>query len=400
MMITETAKSAWRSLTSNGMRTLLTMLGMIIGTAAVVAVLGIGEGARSSVESRIRSMGANLMTVRPGSASAGGIRGGQVKTLTLEDAEALSKLDGVKAAAPETSGSAQLRYMTKNTNASVTGITASYNDVRALTLSSGVGISELDDTQRSRVTVIGSNVARDLYGTESPLGTRLQINGTAFRVVGVLTEKGSSMGSPDDAIFVPLATHQSVLFGGDHVSSISLQLTNEDKSDDVKAQVERVLRLRHKLTDKAPSDFQIQSQTEMLATMDQVTGTFTALLGSIAAVSLIVGGIGIMNIMLVSVRERTREIGVRMAVGARRSDVLTQFLVEAIIVSLAGGLIGVGVGYGAAALLAKLGQWSTVVPLYGVLMALGVSVLIGVVFGVGPARRAAKLDPVEALRFE
>ncbi|KYF85918.1 ABC transporter permease [Sorangium sp. So ce388] len=400
MLIKETAKSAWRSLASNRLRTLLTMLGMIIGTAAVVAVLGIGEGARSSVEGRIRSLGANLLMVRPGSASTSGVRSGTVKTLTEDDAEALKGLDGVAAVAPERSGSAQLRYMASNLNASVTGITPAYLEVRSLSMGSGVPFSDLDQQQRARVVILGANVARQLYPGSSPLGTRLQINGSAFRVVGVLAEKGSGMGSPDDGVFVPLSTHRSVLFGQDHLSTISLQLASEDRSDTVIAQLEQLLRLRHRLRADQPSDFEVRSQAEMLATMGQITGTFTTLLGSVAAVSLIVGGIGIMNIMLVSVRERTREIGVRMAVGARRRDIMRQFLVEAVVVSLAGGVAGVGLGYGAAVLLSRFGEWATIVPPYAVGLALGVSILIGITFGVGPARRAARLDPVEALRFE
>ncbi|XYH93083.1 ABC transporter permease [Sorangium sp. So ce1128] len=400
MLIKETAKSAWRSLASNRLRTLLTMLGMIIGTAAVVAVLGIGEGARSSVEGRIRSLGANLLMVRPGSASTSGVRSGTVKTLTEDDADALKALDGVAAVAPERSGSAQLRYMASNLNASVTGITPAYLDVRSLSMGSGVPFSDLDEQQRARVVILGANVARQLYPGGSPLGTRLQINGSAFRVVGVLAEKGSGMGSPDDGVFVPMSTHRSVLFGQDHLSTISLQLASEDRSDTVIAQLEQLLRLRHRLRADQPSDFEVRSQAEMLATMGQITGTFTTLLGSVAAVSLIVGGIGIMNIMLVSVRERTREIGVRMAVGARRRDIMRQFLVEAVVVSLAGGVAGVGLGYGAAVALSRFGEWATIVPPYAVGLALGVSILIGITFGVGPARRAARLDPVEALRFE
>ncbi|NUP05981.1 MAG: FtsX-like permease family protein [Polyangiaceae bacterium] len=401
MMILEVAKSAWRSLASNRLRTLLTMLGMIIGTGAVVAVLGIGEGARSSVETRIRSLGANLLTIRPQSAAgSGGVRSGAVKTLTRDDALALAKLPGVKAVAPENSGSAQLRYMEKNKNASVVGVTGAYVEAKSLTMGSGVAINDLDDEQRSRIVVVGANVAKELYGSASPLGTRLQINGIAFRVVGVLAEKGSGMGSPDDGVYVPLATHQNVLFGQDYLSTISLQAASEGESASVKASAERLLRLRHKLRDDQDDDFEVRSQTEMLETMNQVTGTFTALLGSVAAVSLIVGGIGIMNIMLVSVRERTREIGVRMAVGARRSDILLQFLFESVVVSLAGGALGVALGYGAARVLASFGQWSTVVPMYAMVLALGVSALIGIAFGVGPARSAAKLDPVEALRFE
>ncbi|HVJ14824.1 MAG TPA: ABC transporter permease [Polyangiaceae bacterium] len=401
MMLRETAKSAWRSLASNRMRTLLTMLGMIIGTAAVVAVLGIGEGARGSVEGRIRSLGSNLLMVRPGSASgAGGVRSGAVQTLTLEDATALARLDGIAAVAPENNGSAQLKYLSKNDNAAVTGITPEYLEVRSLSVASGVGISEIDVQQRTRVVVIGAGVASELYAGVSPLGTRLSINGKAFRVIGILGEKGSGFGSPDDSVFIPISTHQAVLFGQDYLSSISLQLRDEKEVADVSARLDQVLRLRHRLRDDQPSDFEVRSQAEMLETMSQITGTFTALLGSVAAVSLIVGGIGIMNIMLVSVRERTREIGVRMAVGARRSDILRQFLFEATAVSFAGGVAGVALGYAAAFLLARVGQWAAVVPPYAVMLALGVSIVIGVAFGVGPARRAAKLDPVEALRFE
>jgi putative ABC transport system permease protein len=401
MLIRETVKSAWRSLASNRMRTLLTMLGMIIGTGAVVAVLGIGEGAKSSVEGRIRSLGSNLLMVRPSFvAGGGGVRSGSAQTLTQRDAEALLALEGVSAAAPEMNASAQLRYLSKNQNASVVGVTPAYFDVRALPVLSGVTISDLDEQRRSRVVVIGANVAEELYGGASPLGTRLQINGNAFRVMGVLGAKGSGMGSPDDSVFVPLSSHESALFGKDFLSSISLQLASEDQAASVVSQIEQLLRLRHRLRSEQASDFEVRSQAEMLQTMGQITGTFTTLLGSIAAVSLIVGGIGIMNIMLVSVRERTREIGVRMAVGARRGDIMRQFLFEAVAVSLAGGAIGVGIGYGTAQLLARFGEWQTIVPPYAIGLALAVSIVIGIAFGVGPARRAARLDPVEALRFE
>ena len=238
MLIRETIKSAWRSLASNRLRTLLTMLGMIIGTGAVVAVLGIGEGARSSVESRIRSLGSNLLTIRPGSASAGGVRSGIVTTLTRADAEALAELDGVAAVAPEMIGSAQLRYMASNLSAIVTGITPSYMEVCSLAVASGVGFSDLDERQRARTALIGANVAKQLYAGASPLGSRLQINGSAFRVIGVLAEKGAGMESPDDGVYVPLSTHQAALFGQDHLNTISLQLMNEGDAADVMARIE------------------------------------------------------------------------------------------------------------------------------------------------------------------
>jgi len=401
MLVRETAKSAWRSLASNRLRTVLTMLGMIIGTGAVVAVLGIGEGAKSSIEGRIRSLGSNLMMVRPSFiAGTGGVRAGTAQTLIKKDADALLALGGVAAAAPEMNASAQLRHDSHNQNASVVGVTPTYFDVRALAVQSGVAISDMDEQRRSRVVVIGANVAQELYGGGSPLGEKLQINGAAFRVIGVLAAKGAGFGSPDDSVYVPLSSHESALFGRNYLSSISLQLASEEQAAAVASQAEQLLRLRHRLRSEQPSDFEVRSQAEMLETMGQITGTFTALLGSIAAVSLIVGGIGIMNIMLVSVRERTREIGVRMAVGARRRDILRQFLFEAVVVSLAGGAIGVGIGYGAAQLLARFGEWQTIVPPYAIGLALGVSIIIGIAFGVGPARRASRLDPVEALRFE
>jgi putative ABC transport system permease protein len=400
MMLGETIRTAWRSLTSNRMRTALTGLGMVIGVAAVVAVLSVGEGAQSQVEGRIRSLGSNLLTVRPESAR-GAVRSGSVQTLTIEDAEALRQIPGVAHISPEVSGNAQLRYREQNRSASVVGVMPDYLQVRALEIGQGLGISELDVRERQRVAVIGSTIAKELFPNESALGARMQIRGVAFRVVGILAEKGDSgFMSPDEMVLIPISTHQGSLFGQDHLSSIGIAVATEPEMALVQSAAEQLLRLRHKLRDDQENDFQIRSQTEMLATLNSVTGTFTALLGSVAAVSLLVGGIGIMNIMLVSVRERTREIGVRMAVGARRRDVLLQFLVEAVVVSLFGGILGLALGYGAATLIAKLGGWPTIVPSYAVMMSLAVSVSVGLLFGVGPARRAAKLDPVEALRQE
>lgn len=401
MVVKETLRSALRSLSSNRLRTALTALGMVIGVAAVVAVLAIGEGARASVERQIRALGSNLLTIRPARAVVGGVRGGPVETLTREDVEALARLEGVSAASGEATASAQVKYLENNLQSSVVGVTPSYMTIRSLEVASGLGFSEDDDAQRRRVAIIGANVAETLFGTASPLGERIQIRGVAFRVTGVLAAKGEvGMTSPDDLVLVPLATHQGALFGLDYLTNVSVQVTSEDVSDDVQTRIETLLRLRHRLAEDAENDFEVRSQTEMLATMDEITGTFTMLLGSVAAVSLLVGGIGIMNIMLVSVRERTREIGVRMAVGAKRRDILLQFLVEAIVVSVAGGLVGVLVGHGAASLVARVAGWETIVPFYASVLSLGVSVLIGVVFGVGPARHASALDPVEALRHE
>lgn len=401
MMLGETLGTAWRSLTSNRLRTALAGLGMVIGVAAVVAVLAVGEGAKGSVEGRIRAMGSNLLLVRPGSAQSGGVRGGSVQTLKLADAEVLRSLPGVVAVAPEVSGNAQIRYLDHNRSGSVVGVTPDYLEVRALEVAMGLGLTDLDLQQRARVAILGANVVKDLFPGETPLGRRIQIRGIAFTVIGVLAEKGDAgYSSPDDIVLVPLTTHQNVLFGQDALSALSVNVADEKEADTTQAAITQLLRLRHALPDKVEDDFQIRSQTEMLATLGAVTGTFTALLGAVAAVSLLVGGIGIMNIVLVSVRERTREIGVRMAVGARRRDILRQFLVESVVVSLAGGAVGLLLGFGAAYLIAQVGGWSTSVPTYAVVMSLSVSVAIGLLFGVGPARRAAQLDPVEALRQE
>ncbi len=400
MLIRETVRTAWRSLVTNRLRTALTALGMVIGVAAVVAVLAIAEGAKASVEGQIRSLGSNLMQVRPGRARVGAVRAGSVETLSRGDAQAIAQIPGVRAVSPECNGTAQIRYLESNSSASVIGVTDQYLAIRSIEVAQGLGFTTLDEEQRTRVAVLGAGIARTLFGDESPIGARIQIQGTAFRVVGVLEEKGESFSSPDDNVFVPLSTHQGVLFGTPFLTGISLQIADEGETYAIQERIEQLLRIRHRLAPEAENDFEVRSQTEMLQMMGAVTGTLTALLMSVAAVSLLVGGIGIMNIMLVSVRERTREIGVRMAVGARRRDVLYQFLVEAVVVSFSGGVVGLLLGYGAAEMIARFGGWETIVPTYSLGLALSVSVVVGLVFGVGPARRAAGLDPVEALRQE
>ncbi|MEO1231642.1 MAG: ABC transporter permease [Myxococcota bacterium] len=400
MRFAEVLRTAWRSLTSHRLRTALTALGMIIGVAAVMAVLSMGEGAKASVESRIRSLGSNLMTVRP-ARGRGPVRGDRVQTLSVEDAEAIRSLYGVAAVSAERAGTARVKYREANLSTSVMGVSPSYLAIRSLDVAQGIGFSEDDDRARNRVTVIGATVARELFGNAPALGRRLQVAGHRLTVIGVLEAKGDvGFSSPDDYVLVPLAVHQGVLFGSGHVSSISVQVEREDLSGEVQARLEDLLRLRHALPPGVEDDFEIFSQAEMLQTMSVVTATLTMLLGGVAAVSLLVGGIGIMNIMLVSVRERTREIGVRMAVGARRRDILRQFLVEAVVVSSFGGLCGLGFGVLIAAVLARLGDWPLRIPGYGYILALGVSVTIGLVFGVGPARHAARLDPVTALHQE
>ena len=396
MMLRETARSALRSLASNRLRTALTALGMVIGVAAVVAVLAIGEGAQASVTNQIRALGANLLYIRAGRTPTG-----IAQTLTVEDARALARLRGVASVAPEANGSGVVSYLGNSQSGTVKGVTADYLEMRALTVRSGLGIRQSDLDQRRRVVVLGANVATELFGGQAAIGARVQIRGMTFRVVGVLAAKGDAgYTSPDDEVYVPLTTHQGSLFGLRTLTGINVRVEDEDDAPRLVRRVTEVLRARHRLQSHQDDDFWVRSQAEMLQTMNQVTGVFTALLGSVAAVSLLVGGIGIMNIMLVSVRERTREIGVRMAVGARRRDILLQFLVEAVVVSIAGGLVGVLLGVVMAIGIAKVGEWPLVIPSYGVALSVLVSITIGLVFGVGPARRASQLDPVEALRHE
>ncbi|MBI5489435.1 MAG: ABC transporter permease [Deltaproteobacteria bacterium] len=401
MLLWETLGTAWKALGASKLRTALTTLGMVIGVGAVVTMLAMGEGARAMVEGKIRSLGTNLLSVTPGAPARGPVRTGSVETLTWDDARAIAELREVARVSPESMGSAQVRYLAKNMTSGVVGATVPYLAVHSYDLTAGTAFSDNDLLARRRVAIIGANVARTLFGNLSPVGERIQIKGMSFKVLGVLEEKGNEgFSSPDDQILVPLSTHQAALFGRDYLSSIALQVASEEATSRVQTEIKRLLRLRHRLGASAEDDFDVRSQQEMLQVMGQVIGIFTALLGSVAAVSLLVGGIGIMNIMLVSVGERTREIGLRMAVGARRRNILLQFLVESVIVSVAGGLVGLGLGAVGAAGVASVAGWPMVVPVYAVVLALATSFGVGLVFGVSPARRAARLDPVEALLHE
>jgi len=401
MIFWDILRSAVRSLVANRLRTFLTMLEVVIGVGSVLAMIALGEGARKSVENSIKSMGTNLLWVRPGADQHGPVRGGAVETLLLEDADAILGISNVVAIAPEVSKNAQAKYLSNNFNTGIVGTTHSYMSVRSFEINEGDFISERDVMARRRVAVLGAEAATELFADAPPVGERIQIKGISFEVIGVLKAKGEAgWSNPDQQIIVPISVAQKNLFGMKYVTNIGVQLDDEKNMEETQKEIKELLRTRHRLREDAESDFNVRSQTEMLQRMSEVTGTFTALLGGVAAVSLLVGGIGIMNIMLVSVRERTKEIGIRKAVGAKDKDILTQFLIEATVVSVIGGMLGIGMGYGIAILISKLANWVTIVPLYSIVLAVGTSAGIGLIFGVWPARIASKLDPVEALRYE
>ncbi len=418
MNLTETFRVALSSLVSNKMRSALTMLGIIIGVGAVIALMSVGQGAQASITSQIQSMGTNLLFVSPGSTSSSGVRSaaGSAQTLTYQDAEAIAaNVPQVAAVAPESSYFGQVIAGGSNVNTRITGVTPEYESVRDWQVSDGEFITQSQLDSASMVVLLGSNVASSLFPDGNAVGQTVSIgfaNNTRmqFKVTGVLESKGSqAMGNQDDTILIPLTTMQRKVSvsrtssGGLTVSTINVQVTSSDKSvmNQAVQNIGDLLRQRHKVTE---DDFTIRSQEDMLSTATQVTGVLTALLGAIAGISLIVGGIGIMNIMLVSVTERTREIGIRKAIGAKRKDILTQFLVESVVVSVAGGIIGISIGVGLAILLSGVSvggqKMQTEVSMSAILMAFGVSTAIGVFFGAYPANRAASLNPIEALRYE
>src|SRR5438874_9874295 len=413
---------ALRALGANKLRTTLTMLGIIIGVSAVIALMSIGRGAQAQVSSQIQGLGTNLLFVRPGAQrDQGGVRSNtnQAPTLTLDDSDAIAALPNVTASAPEVDTGAQLLANGNNWNTRVTGVTDAYGTVRNTPIASGDWISKTEVDGRSSVVVLGDTVAQQLFPDGDPIGQNVRMSvggrtGTNFRVIGVAQAKGASgLGNTDDTVYVPITTVMARLFaqrtarGAPNVSTINIQVTSESVMDATVSQIGDLLRTRHKV---AQDDFTIQSQQDFLNTFNQVAGTFTLLLGAIAGISLVVGGIGIMNIMLVSVTERTREIGIRKAVGARRRDILPQFLIEAIVVSVLGGVIGIAIGTGLSALIGNVqvpgngggagSNLPTQVGADSVMLAFFVSAAVGLFFGIYPATRASRLNPIEALRYE
>ena len=413
--MTGAVRVALRALGANKLRTTLTMLGIIIGVAAVIALMSIGRGAQAQVTSQIQSLGTNLLFIRPGATQQGGVKSsaGQAATLTLDDADAIASLANVVASAPELDTGAQLLANGQNWSTRVIGVTDEYSAVRNTNVANGDWIARQQVDARSSVVVLGDTVAQQLFGDADPVGQTVRMSvggrtGTNFRVIGVAEAKGASgFGNQDDQVYVPITAAMARLFaqrtarGAPNVSTVNVQVISEAAMDETVAQIGDLLRSRHKV---AQDDFTIQSQQDFLNTFNQIAGTFTLLLGAIAGISLVVGGIGIMNIMLVSVTERTREIGIRKAVGARRRDILTQFLVEAIVVSVLGGALGIGIGSGVSALISQIpfgGQsLQTQVGPDSIALAFCVSAAIDLFFGIYPATRASRLNPIEALRYE
>jgi len=392
------------SIFSNKLRSFLTMLGIVVGVAAVITMIAIGQGASVQITQRISQMGANLLMVRPGAERMGPARGasGSVTSLKYEDAQAIAEqCPSIAKVDASYSRNAQVVCGNKNTNTNINGVTPNFPGVNNFPIGKGSFITENDNRLMRRVAVLGKTVVKDLFGGEDPTGQYIKIKRSNFQVIGVMSEKGGSgFRDQDDVIFIPLKTAQKRLFGVDYVSVINVQAKSQDVMEKAPIEISRLLRERHRLRTSEADDFHVDSQADILSTVQETGKTFTMLLAGIAIVSLVVGGIGIMNIMFVSVTERTREIGIRKAIGAQKRDILGQFLVEAVIVSLSGGLVGILLGIVATRLASQFGGWPTVVTSASVLLSFSFAFGVGLFFGFYPARKAALLNPIDALRYE
>lgn len=403
-LITET----FSALLSNKVRTSLTMLGIIIGIGSVIAMVAIGQGAQVSIESSIQSIGSNLIMITPGSQrgiggyQAAGQRG-SAKTLLQTDAQAIKKqVSGIKELAMELTGRYQITAKGTNTNTSVVGTTPNYTTVRNVQIAEGGFISDQHINTRAKVAVLGKTTATDLFGEDASLiGQAIRINGMQFKVVGITVEKGGSgFSNQDDIIYIPFTTAQQFLFGGEFVTSIDIEAESAEVMTQIQEDITSLLRTRHNLAEDASADFSIMNQNDIVETASSVTGTFTILLGAVAGISLVVGGIGIMNMMLTTVTERTREIGLRKAIGAKKRDINKQFLAEAIILTVVGGILGIVLGTMISMVVNYTGLLTTKISFGSVVLAFSISAVIGVAFGYYPARRAANLNPIDALRYE
>ena len=397
MTALELIRLALSRLSTSRMRAFLTMLGVIIGVGSIVALVAVAEGATSGITSRIQGLGTNLLLVTPGSTSTGFTRGaaGSATTLTIQDAAAMTTVAGVGAVEPEVSTQKVVIAGVQNTTTSIVGTTPSYPEVRSFTMWQGSFFNQAAVDEALRLAVIGSTTADNLGLDGTSIGKTISVGGIPFQLVGIMQPKGSN----DDKVMIPITTARHYYVGGTTVRTVGVSVTNSAEITTTQDLLTLLLQQRHG-TNGTNDDFSITSQSQLLSTFSSITGLLTVLLGGIASISLLVGGIGIMNIMLVSVRERTREIGIRKAIGARNSDILFQFLVEALVLSLLGGVIGIALGVGASALIGQIAGWGFIFNPLTVVVAVGFSLGVGVVFGVWPARAAARLDPITSLRYE
>ncbi|NMB91339.1 FtsX-like permease family protein [candidate division WWE3 bacterium] len=407
MRLIEIFEESISVLKTNGMRTALSALGIIIGIGSVITLMTLGQASQQSVKNRIQSLGSNLLIVRPGAQRSGFLRGSASGNTTLKysDAKAIEasqRINTIQKVAAEYSSRTQLVYGRNNTNIQVSGVTGEYFDSRNITLTVGSPITEQQNQNMEKVVVLGPTVVEDLFGTNvNPIGKSIRINGTSFTVVGVTKSKGSSgVGNSDDIAYVPLQTAQKVLFGVDYISTIYVTAKNDDLMEAAQNQLGFLLLELHNKATPSDADFTVSSQADILETATEVTSTFTTLLTGIAAISLIVGGIGIMNIMLVTVTERTMEIGLRMSLGAKSRTIITQFLTEAVVLTITGGMLGVLIGVGASTIITKAMSLPTAISYQSIVLSVVVSCLIGIIFGWYPAYKASKLQPIEALRYE
>jgi len=404
MSIIMTFRIALKALNRNKMRTVLTMLGMIIGVGAVITMVALGRGAQATIEEQVKSAGTNVININAGNFTQGGVRQGQgmASSLTAEDAQALRQVPGVQYVSAGVNSRGQVIAGNQNWSTQVQGADVDIQPIRSWPTKYGAFFTQQDVSSAAKVAVLGTVVAENLFGPDvDPTGEIIRIRNQPFKVLGVMSSKGQGAfgQDQDDTIFAPYTTIQKKLQGQTHINNITIGAETPDTAPVVVA-IGEMLRLRHKLIASEPDDFTIRTQEEIASLRTETTRTMTVLLAAIAGVSLVVGGIGIMNIMLVSVTERTREIGLRMAIGARGRDVLLQFLVEAIVISLFGGLIGIGLGFALSMGIERFAQWPTSIPADWIAVAFGVAAATGVFFGFYPARKAARLDPIEALRFE
>ena len=406
MLITDLFEETFLAISSNKTRSGLTILGIVIGIGSVIAMISTGQGATGSIEANIQAMGSNLITVMPGfqrNFSQVATSRGSAQTLTTKDSEViLQEVPFVQAVAPELSRRYQVVAQGKNTNTQIDGTTPSYLDVRNVEIDQGSFISDQNVSSQSKVAVLGPTTRDDLFGEGTvPVGETIRINGINFKVIGITKSKGGTgFGNQDDMIFIPITTAQKFLTGADYISTINVQASSSQAMTGVRAEITNLLLQRHDITNAQLADFSVISQEDIIQSASSITNTMTILLAAIAGISLIVGGIGIMNMMMTTVTERTREIGLRKAIGARKLDISLQFLAEAIVLTFLGGAIGILLGSGLAYGITFFTEMATKISLFSIILAFGVSAFIGITFGYWPAQKAAKLNPIEALRYE